>query len=121
MGFFSSMFGSDSEWSGSKYVEFVTGKKFWYEGFIDMDEMREHGVATAMKDDPIRSTRQMKQSPQTIVGELIYLLETCEVKRDEKGCKAVSTAIQHLLKENSEQLSISLKGEFMMTRYRNYL
>jgi hypothetical protein len=56
MGFFSGMFGSKSEWDGSRYVENIAGTKFWHEHFIDKDEMKnelKHFLKKQLKDPDI--------------------------------------------------------------------
>jgi len=81
MGFFSGLFGSASEWDGSRYIEKMTGTKFWHERFIDKDEMKRHGQFIAHQIDPL-GPRLRAQSQQTIIGELIFLLKTTEQQNE---------------------------------------
>lgn len=102
MGFFSGMFGSKSEWDGSRYVENIAGTKFWHQHFIDKDEMKNYGQMLALELDPL-GPRVREQSPATIVGELIFLLQVSEMHNDKKGANYVAKAIKDLL-ENHENL-----------------
>jgi hypothetical protein len=103
MGFLSGIFGSNSEWDASNYVSKVAGNKFWHESFIDKDLMKDEGQRVASFLDPLGSSRR-EQSPDTIVGELLYLLNVCRSRGDNKGIKAVSLAIKHLMENHHEKL-----------------
>lgn len=121
MGFLSGIFGGSSEWDGAKYVEAVCEKKLWHKYFIDMDEMRRHGLAIALEDDFLNTAPRAEQSPKTIVGELVFLFEACLRQSDEEGLRAISKAINHLLSNHQSKLYPSSEMRFMSIGYRRYL
>lgn len=120
MGFFSGLFGTKSEWDGSNYVEEICGEKLWHKNFIDKDEMKRYGQEIALQDDPL-GARVRIQSPLTIVGELIYLLQTCELHDDDMGCIRVSRAIEHLIKNHEDKLHKFASMRLSTTSYSSYL
>ena len=117
MGFLSGVFGTNSEWDGYKYVEQVVGRKFWHKNFIDKDAMRANGQFISLQDYPLSTSRDQKQSPFTLVGELVYLMDSCEEVDDFIGQKAVARAMDRLLKSHGHQISPSADARFMMTAY----
>jgi len=83
--------------------------------------MREYGIAIALEDDPINTPRSAAQSHKTIIGELIYLLEICEMQGDNQGYRYVALAIDHPLNNNKDQLNQFSTMRFIATSYKNYL
>ena len=69
---------------------------------IDKDEMKRYGQILAQNLDPL-GPRIREQSPATIVGELIFLLQACDMHNDKQGANYVARAIKDLL-ENHENL-----------------
>lgn len=121
MGFLSGIFGSGAEWDGAAYVAKVSGNKFWHRRFIDKDQMRRYGIGLAMEVDPLDTSPRGQQSPKTIVGELIYLFETCVKDQDEVGARAVAKAIQHLLTNYPNRIPQYSDMRFMSIGYMDYL
>ena len=121
MGFLSGIFGSQSEWDGAAYVEKISGNKFWHRNFIDKDEMRRYGISIAMEDDPLNTAPRAPQSPKTIVGELIYLFDTCVEREDDAGAKAVARSIKHFLDNHQSRLSQFSDMRFISVGYTDYL
>jgi len=120
MGFFSSIFGSSSNWDGSQYVEKVTGNKFWHKAFINKDEMRRYGQEIAFEADPM-GPRKRAQGPDTIVGELIYLMMVAESQDDETALKAIARTMKYLLDNEERRLPVDAQLRFMMVGYHNYV
>lgn len=120
MGFFSSIFGSSSDWDGSRYVERVTGNKFWHAGFIDKDEMRQFGQDMAARMD-IMGARVRKQGPDTMVHELVFLMMACEQAGDTQGQKYVARAMKHALDNLGHKLPQFTELTFSASGYRDYV
>jgi hypothetical protein len=121
MGFLSGIFGGAADWDGANYVAKLSGSKFWHKNFIDKDQMRRAGVAIAVELDPLNMAPREPQSIKTIVGELIYLLETCETQNDKAGARNVARAIQHLLSNNGDGLPVFADMKLITTSYQDYL
>jgi hypothetical protein len=120
MGFFSGLFGSSSEWDASKYVENFIGTKYWHENFIDKDEMRRLGQLVAHEFDPTGPSTQ-KQSPNTIVGELVFLLEATRLQNDKDGARNVARAIENLLSTHEAELPRFARMKFISVGYMDNL
>ena len=101
MGFFSGMFGTNSLWDGSKYIEKVTGQKFWHNGFIDKDNAIEYGRQFAMYIDP-KGARRRPQDVNSLIGELIYYFQLCEGNGDEKALRYIATAMKKLAEDHPD-------------------
>lgn len=104
MGFFSGIFGAGSYWDGSNYVANVVNKKFWYNSFIDLDEMRNYGIRVAFQLDPLNIRKNEPQSAKTVVGELVFLFKECRAKEDKAATDSIVKAIIHLLKNHKNEL-----------------
>lgn len=120
MGFFSAIFGSNSKWDGASYVEMVSGNKYWHKGFIDKDEMRRFGSDMAARMD-IMGPRVRKQSPETMIHELVFLMMECERMGDTKGQKYVARAMQHALDNLVSELPQFAELTFSTTGFRDYV
>jgi hypothetical protein len=120
MGFLSGIFGSKSDWDGSRYVEKIAGTKFWHEHFIDKDEMKRYGQILALDLDPF-GPRTREQSPATIVGELIFLLQVCEMHNDKKAASYVARAIKDLLENHENILPKFSSMKFISEGYLSHL
>ncbi len=121
MGFFSSLIGASSEWDGASYVAKLAGSKFWHSNFIDKDVMRRAGVDFAFESSPLDAAIRMPQSPMTIPGELIYLLNACEHQGDTQGARKVARAMLDLLQKHSDSIWQFTEMKFMLTNYQDYL
>ena len=104
MGFFSGIFGTGSYWDGSKYVANVVNNKFWYNSFIDLDEMRNYGIRVAYQLDPLNVRMNEPQSAKTVVGELVFLFKECRAKEDTAAINSIVKAIIHLLEKHKNEL-----------------
>ena len=120
MGFLSGIFGSKSEWDGSRYVENIAGIKLWHEHFIDKDEMKRYGQILAQNLDPL-GPRIREQSPATIVGELIFLLQACDMHNDKQGANYVARAIKDLLENHENLLPKFSSMKFVAEGYLSHL
>ena len=120
MGFFSGMFGSSSEWDASRYVENIVGSKFWHEQFIDKDEMKAYGQLIALELNPL-GPRMQNQSQNTIVGELIFLLNATRRQNDRTGARNVALAIEHLLDSHENKLPNFSRMKFISEGYMEHL
>ncbi len=120
MGFFSGIFGGSSDWDASNYVEKVTGNKFWHKGFINKDEMRQYGQEMALQTDPM-GARKRPQGPDTIVGELVYLMLIAESQNDEKAQKYIARTMQYLLDNQQSRLPFDASLRFVSTGYHNFV
>ena len=116
MGFFSGLFGSNSQWDGSRYVEKIAGTKIWHQHFIDKDAMKVYGQRIAHEFDPF-GPRLRKQSIETIVGELIFLLQETKNQNDIEGTKWVVKAINHLLEHYEDRLPAYAQMKFIAEGY----
>ena len=121
MGFFSALLGTGSEWDGANYVAKIAGTKFWSKNFIDKDKVRQAGIAYSFYFYPLDTSAFPRQSPMTIPGELIYLLEVCDRQGDTVGAKLVARAMLDLLQIYSDKIHESTDLRFMLTNYQEYL
>ena len=118
MGFFSGMFGTKSQWDGSKYIESKCGVKFWHNGFIDKDNAIEYGRQFAMQLDP-GGARRRPQDVYSLIGELIFYFQLCQSNGDEKAVRYIARTMKIFTEEYPDKNSL---GYFIAeTNYLNYL
>lgn len=109
MGFLSGMFGTNSPWDGAKYIEKVSGQKFWHNGFIEKDNSIQFGKEFAMQEDPL-GPRIRSQDKHSLMGELIYYFQICESNGDEKALKYIARAMKKYIDDYPEQNAIVFFG-----------
>jgi hypothetical protein len=109
-----------SEWDGIRYVETISGTEFWHTCSINKKDMKIYGQKIAFELDP-DGPRIRQQSASTIVGELIFLLQTTEMADDVKGANYVAIAITSLLENHEKKLPLFSQMEFIAAGYLNYI
>ena len=118
MGFFSGIFGKNSQWDGSQYIEKKCGQKFWHNSFIDKDEAFKYGQEFAMEVDPL-GARKRQPDMHTLMGELIYYFQICESRDDENALRIIAKVMSKYMEEFPEQMGIVYFGG--QTAYYKYI
>jgi hypothetical protein len=117
MGFLSGIFGNDSPWDGSHFIETITRNKFWHKGFIDKDEAISFGQRFAMEVDPM-GARLRQQDVTTLIGELIFYFQTCENAGDFDAVRSIAAAMSKYIEKYPDQNAIVYFGA--KTSYFSY-
>ena len=118
MGFFSGLFGKASEWDGSRYIEKVSGQKFWHKAFIDKDAAIDYGMRFALEVDML-GPRVRSQDVFTLMGELIYYFEICEERGDNTALRYIARSMSRYIDDYPDQNAIVYFGG--KTDYFNYM